>query len=711
MTGSTKKTEVPVQWALQGKGPDDRGYRLLASSTGEISARNFDEILDRFSPGTLDRLPQVAVSYVPGVNGTGYLSMAFHEDAAGSLDRLGREVTFTRYFCVPYLRLAAGAMSYLAMYEAFQHIRLPDRPAAPFTVELCQPATAIPAEAMRALLVTELLLTGNPVCIVQEEPTSVRDRLTFIDAVMTLLPYGMRAEMAAATWTSSSYRLHKFRLSFSDAPRRTAEAGVGDHLVRWQPDQTVITRAAGTPVPEEYGSEYRQWLQPLLERSSIPMELAQQTSPRAFKAADIDQMLDGIQNEQRKHLFKRRPRQREIAAVSDTASGDAANSDGVNSDAVRAPVPRGHDAKQVKYAPRDSVENLIYGAAVNLNHPDRGVRDAGPFVHSLREELDRRVPPAESRERYRELIARCGLLRDDLPVAKSKKTGFYKVLLLAAFGEAIGYADYCRIEEMLNEKLPERPLLQAIDEMRDTDLRLLFIVRYNLKRKSPKDDFSVLRLLRIVADPQLREDHAELIWGAMIVAIREARADAIEQYIIPKLRERGFLANDLYARAPMNLKLQVSALADLLGAVYRDRQLEPDAFQDIFMGPQQNYPTLALMLAVCRFTAPADSSVMLTNFVSGLAESLEVPEDARSWLRRLGHYRRLGGDSGNSRDTSAEVSASRDDTVTQVSTVLPAGMPNGSADAPKEKGWWERRLRPSGSFSVAEEKSKQNDEQ
>ena len=77
-----------------------------------------------------------------------------------------------------------------------------------------------PADVMRALPVVGLLLTGNPVCIVGAEATEMAERLAFIDATMSLLPYGMRAEMAASTWTRGTYQRHKFRLFFSEAPRR-----------------------------------------------------------------------------------------------------------------------------------------------------------------------------------------------------------------------------------------------------------------------------------------------------------------------------------------------------------------------------------------------------------------------------------------------------------------------------------------------------------
>ena len=253
---------VPVEWAWRGKMQVDAGYRILSCSTGMLSEKNFNEIFDRFSPGTLEALPQVTVSYVLAESGRRYLGMAFYEPAIGGFDRFGRDVTFTRYFCLPYQEVAAGAVSYLGMFDALKDRRLPDTNAAPFEVEFAGGEPGIPDDATRALEVAELLLTGNPVCIVEAGKTSPRERLAFIDAVMSLLPYGLRAEMAAATWTSPVYRGHKFRLFFSEAPRKQPETGLGDHLVAWMPERLEIRAAFQvsrlvTYFPTEWHEQHR----------------------------------------------------------------------------------------------------------------------------------------------------------------------------------------------------------------------------------------------------------------------------------------------------------------------------------------------------------------------------------------------------------------------------------------------------------------------
>ena len=103
MTGSA--VSLVAEWARWGMDPNKRGgYHLLACSDGRISSRNFEDILVRFSPGSLDDLPQVTISYVPGRDGSRYLGLAIHEAEASGADRLGGDVMVTRYFCVPYSR-------------------------------------------------------------------------------------------------------------------------------------------------------------------------------------------------------------------------------------------------------------------------------------------------------------------------------------------------------------------------------------------------------------------------------------------------------------------------------------------------------------------------------------------------------------------------------------------------------------------------------
>jgi ribosomal protein L34 len=232
MTG--KPVVVHAQWALHGQPPGTDGQRVLACSTGDLSAANFTDAIGRFQLGQLDNLPQVSVSYLlpAGQPDGSYLALTIHRK------------TDTRYFCVPYRPLAAGAVTYHAMYQAVRGIPLPQDDRRPLRVEISRGAHGPTLDPL-AMRVAALLLTGTPVCVLNAEDTTVDDRLAFIDWVMALLPYGFRSRMAAATWTRPTFRDHKFRLCFSAAPRQ------GDHAVHWgEPDRAVLPEG---PVRDYFG--------------------------------------------------------------------------------------------------------------------------------------------------------------------------------------------------------------------------------------------------------------------------------------------------------------------------------------------------------------------------------------------------------------------------------------------------------------------------
>ncbi|HEX5303633.1 MAG TPA: hypothetical protein VFW50_42240 [Streptosporangiaceae bacterium] len=248
--------QLDAQWALNGKDADGEDYHILACSTGPLSRANFVDAISRFQLGAVAELPQVSVSYarLRDRSGAGYLALAIDELAVGGQrlknDRHGRPITYTSYFCLPYRPLAERAISYHGLYEALRGVTLPQTSGPPLRVTLHAPAARSLVIDPLAMRVASLLLTGQPVCVLGAERTSIAERLGFIDAVMAVLPYGLRAGMTAATWTRATHRAHLFRLFFSSAPRLSSQP---DHQVSWgEPDQVVI--------PPGPASDYLDWL-------------------------------------------------------------------------------------------------------------------------------------------------------------------------------------------------------------------------------------------------------------------------------------------------------------------------------------------------------------------------------------------------------------------------------------------------------------------
>jgi hypothetical protein len=167
--------------------------------------RDFHEVIERYASGTQESLPQYTVCWIPGDNGLeGYLAVGIHELADPDPRRSGGRVRaasgsvieYIRLFCVRYAEMARQAVSYTELVESVMDRQLPAGPTDPITVELLETDQPPFPGAVRALAenVAMLLLTIRPVCVLGAEEVAAEERLRFIDQVMSLLPYGMRAQ-------------------------------------------------------------------------------------------------------------------------------------------------------------------------------------------------------------------------------------------------------------------------------------------------------------------------------------------------------------------------------------------------------------------------------------------------------------------------------------------------------------------------------------
>ena len=264
---------VGAGWALWSKDPgSSRDYSLLASSDGPLSGPEFASVLTHFVAGTPptesgqpSSLPWVTISRV-GVAEQPYLGISI-QDPAGTVDRAGRPIASTSYFCVPYADLVRAPISYTGLYQELDRVR-PQLPnlghgLIPLSVPALDPAALardiIDEFGEPAVTAAAAMLLSGPVSIVGSEGTRLEDRLRFLDAVATLLPYGYRTGFTAATWSDSGTR-HPIRLAFAARPRQ--DAGV----IRWR-------AAAATPISGA-GAAYRELLEQIREERPSAADLA-----------------------------------------------------------------------------------------------------------------------------------------------------------------------------------------------------------------------------------------------------------------------------------------------------------------------------------------------------------------------------------------------------------------------------------------------------
>ena len=444
--------QVDAQWALQGKTLGRGGYRVLACSTGGLTMENFTTAIGRFSMGTPEKqpnaLPQVTISYLrhEEVN----LSLAIHRLASdaypdGQLtatDDDGRPVVATSFYCVPYTPVAQRSVTYRDMYRAFAAapLRPGNGPVLPVEMPAAPATPEQDAVSPLAIQAAALLLTGRPVCVLGAtlQTTSMTDRLGFIDTVMSLLPYGFRAKMTAATWTRATNESHRFRLFFSGARRDVKDP---DHVVVWgHPEQTALDRS------DSYAYDYFNWLStgPVGEKLSLLAGLRQ---PRSLAIpAEVIAAFGAINKAARppvplllrRSIFPFRAR-----------TGPDRSADG--------PGP----AQDATPPARSVIESLLLECAQCMEEADS--RRLGGAIGQLKRQPRSAIEPGE-RDRCRELIREHRLFRHDALPAKDEEA-LHEVLLDIAFEPPLSYEDYCLIEDALGEgDAPNPSLLHRIDK-------------------------------------------------------------------------------------------------------------------------------------------------------------------------------------------------------------------------------------------------------
>jgi hypothetical protein len=282
-------------WAVWSKHPGTReDYSVLACSD-TFSKADFAKIISRYTAGTPDTrlaggpgvLPWVTVSWV-GVDDALRLGLAI-TDQADLVDGVGRPITRTHYFCVPYDQLERDAVSYSALYRAARQVTsFPEggRPV-PLTIPRLTAADMLASVLddnkidERVVGTAAALLLDGPVSVIQAEGSTVTDRLAFIDAVASLMPYGFRAKLTAGTWADSGVR-HRLRLAFAARPKDDAAT------VSWRHGGEV---PAGEGAGRRYFDHFRQLTaggdaDQVFSALAVADIMAKRTGPQRFEQPD-----------------------------------------------------------------------------------------------------------------------------------------------------------------------------------------------------------------------------------------------------------------------------------------------------------------------------------------------------------------------------------------------------------------------------------------
>ena len=229
---------VRAGWAVWGKRPGtNEDYSILSSGNQPLSRAEYASIVAHFTPGNppveLGRpgsLPWVTFSQV-GVDGRPYLGISV-QDLVSRVDGVGRPIAQTSYFCAPYTDLTQPPVSCVGLYQAVADVSLPDQDGPPVRLTIAPLDPGAMADMTRKLGVDTVvaaasLLLDGPVTVTGAEGSTLLERLWFIDAVASMLPFAYRAAYTAATWSDSGAG-QRIRLAFSSHPQ------AGSAIVGWQ---------------------------------------------------------------------------------------------------------------------------------------------------------------------------------------------------------------------------------------------------------------------------------------------------------------------------------------------------------------------------------------------------------------------------------------------------------------------------------------------
>jgi hypothetical protein len=541
----TRAVAVSAEWARWGSTADGV-RRMLDCSRGAIGADRYEQVLNRYLAGTPESLPQVIIGWLrydvsPGSADAGerhVLALVIHDEVSpddsataerlgaavpSGFDSAGRPAPLTRCYFVPFEDLAAGLVSYAELYGTLGAIRLPCERGRLIPADLAGglPLPDTPLYLAAAAQAAALLLTGRPVCIEGSRDLTVADRLRLLDTAASLLPYGLRSELSAATWVSGTSRKHRFRLYFSSTAR------THDNVIN-------LARLDAAPSLDPVADRYLTWL----------------------LNGDIEQRRNDLLTAPRVPL----------------RFGDQATA--WLDDWTRRPVRRKSSTTQLPRASptRPSPEQAI------RDYADRLLRgDAGRHVDVLQRVLAQGLT-AEDQENCRHVIRESRLLRPGLTGSQDALAEFYRVVIPRVFGPRLDYAAVCDIIDCAGipagDVLPE-PLITVVAGCEfDGRLTQVFAALLELRAsgggRAGSDGLAgalpAVSLVALVAGAglHLSRPHRDLVWSTLtsqpgLLDPEEARAILLDQR---------FYSRELVIWTSDNTEEQANTLGRLLRLAY-----------------------------------------------------------------------------------------------------------------------------------------------
>jgi hypothetical protein len=280
--------QVAVKSKQQGDAVD---YRVIALSHGPLTAEDFEVMYRELSVGAVrhnaETIGESAPWFTIGsfVNSDRRYLAAVRQDWTDRHDIRSRPVVAQYCLCLPDTVLSEQSPSYRnlcanippqqyffgAQKESLDDPKLEFQPVGAEVTEILRSISEIGFDFCS--FVASMLL-ASPVAIISGHELSVETRLSFFDAVASLLPYGSRTDLGVSTWMNST-TVSKIHLGFSDAVLPNQKRVV------WR--ETATKELELSPVAQNYYTLlHRLWEEPHADWEQIISDLASKRNPFTF---------------------------------------------------------------------------------------------------------------------------------------------------------------------------------------------------------------------------------------------------------------------------------------------------------------------------------------------------------------------------------------------------------------------------------------------
>jgi hypothetical protein len=248
---------IKADFAIKAKNPGDaQDYRVLTSGQCFLTEKRFERVFYDFSVGQMPEEHSAPGEEPPWITlgpitdaGQCYIAIVCQEWTE-QRDHVGRRIKLSRCICMRYRDLAASKATVADIsnrlppsHELLKHKKQSLNLSFVSSTERYQNLSHVIDETgYEFIAAVAALVITRPVALVGAGDLTVTQRLDYLDAILSLLPYGSRAAISVSTWMKSSVE-HAIRLGFSNSVRRDQEP------VQWKSKPEITP---GNPAYEYY---------------------------------------------------------------------------------------------------------------------------------------------------------------------------------------------------------------------------------------------------------------------------------------------------------------------------------------------------------------------------------------------------------------------------------------------------------------------------